>query len=161
MIQARFTTRWPIDEELKKLVEATKEQPRGSLVKHSEIEAVTGLTRDVAPWQKLIRHWRNKMRATRQIEIISEPGIGYRLATVDEQMQLAMRLEKSGGRRLGKAKIAAGSVEPSELTDEGRQLQDKIVADIDRVQLLQREQRAERRSLISMQPALPRLAKTS
>jgi hypothetical protein len=156
-IQGLVSTRYPIDKELSQLKEKTGDMQRDVLVKHKEIEEWTGLEKDVSPWQKLIKHWKAWMLSEHKIAIVSEPGVGYRLATVEQQFDFATRLERSGGRRFSKSLLVAGVMPKDILTDEGQRYQLAFVSDVQSIQSLRKEKRAERKSLLSATVALPRL----
>ena len=164
MDMAILTNRRPIDEELAKLKAATHDLPRGSLIKHTEIEGATGLQHHDAsgqikpPWGKLIRKWKQGFLKDCGIQPVSEPGVGYRLPTVEEQMEAGMRLESASGRRLNKAMAVVGMIPVAQLNEDGQRLQTKIVGDIRAMKGLKKELHAERKSLLSRQPVLPRLS---
>ncbi len=157
MLQQMLSNRHPIDKELNALKEKTLGLERGALVKHRDIEEWTGLTKDKTPWQKLIKHWKKWMIESRQIHLISEPGVGYRLPTVDEQIFSAVRYEKQSARRIHKATVVAGVIPTDQLSPAGQSFQHAIVNDGREIRALMKEKSAERKSLLSQQPTLPRL----
>lgn len=152
-----LTKRIPIDNELKSLMEHVKDMPRGSLIKHEDIESVTSLERDTPAWRKLIVHWKKTMMRTRSIEPRPEPGIGYRLPTVEEQFGMAISMDKQAGRRINHAAALAGVIPTDQLTEDGRKLQSLFVGHADALQKTRKEQIAERKTLVAAYKPLPRL----
>lgn len=146
-----------IDEELDAMKELTRPLERGTLVKHEDIEAATGLKRDKAPWGKLIRHWKSWCMDELKVALKSEPGIGYRLCTESEHIEVALRLEKQGIKRVAKAGMIAGVVDPTKLTGAMGQLQQNIVDTAVKVKHEHNVRTAERKSLLSRQESLPRI----
>lgn len=157
MITGKISTRWLIDDELKKLIELTEKLERGALIRHSEIETCTGFTKGVAPWAKLIDKWKKRVFRDRKITIISKSSVGYRLCTGDEQGGTAVRGRASARRKLAKAAAAIGALDDSVLTEEGRKFRDSFVSEIEDVRVLMRDRQADRPSLLPMPEALPRL----
>jgi hypothetical protein len=154
-MEGTVSARRPVDTELLRLAAKTKTLMRGSLVRHAEIERWTGVRKNEPPWKRLIWLWKSWAIRERNISIVSEPGIGYRLATVDQQLDFAVRLEKAGGRRLERAIIAAGVIPENLLSAEGKVFRLAFVGGINRVQVVRLEAEAERK--LSPPTDLPRL----
>lgn len=146
-----------IDNELEAMRELTRPLERGSLVKHEDIENATGLKRDKSPWSKLIRHWKAWCIDELKVALKSEPGIGYRLCTENEHIEQAIRLEKQGVKRVARAGMIAGIVDPTKLSAAMGQLQKDIVDTSVRLKHEHNVRTAERRSLLSRQESLPRI----
>lgn len=155
--QSLLSNRYPIDKETEAIVAVSNKLERGALVKRGEIETTTGLKYEVYPWQRLITAWKKRLLGERGIALLAEVGVGFRLATVDEQFAKADRVEKSGGRRQNFAAGMVAVIPSSELSDAGNSLQKEMVSANNAVQTLRKEKAAERKSLLSMQPSLPRL----
>ena len=152
-----ITQRRPIDREMAAIKKLTESLGRGDLVKTVEIEKATGIKKGEYPWPRVIKHWKAWFQQGQGITPVAEPGIGYRLPTVEQQAEHALRLEKSGGRRLAKAAVVVGVIDVDELNDTGKALQKRLVDDVKRLQHVRKEQAAERRPLLSAHQALPRL----
>lgn len=146
-----------IDEELKMLCKFTESLSRGDLIKHDQIEQLTGLRRGVAPWGKLIKKWKQWAIDKRRISVCAVPGVGYRLNTEQEQISHALRLEKQGVKRTLEGGLIAGVIERGELDEAMQELQQSIVNNSAAARKGFNEMIAERRSLLTKREALPRV----
>lgn len=152
-----IVTRHVIDRELELMRVLTRTLKRGSLITHAEIEAATGFKRDAAPWPKLIKQWKVWAMDELKIALKSEPGIGYRLCTEQEQIEVALRLERQGVKRVVKAGMTAGVVDPATLSAPLAALQSDVVAASVKVKSDHNVRISERKSLLSRQESMPRI----
>jgi hypothetical protein len=76
---------------------------RGDLMSFALICEATGLERGVAPWQTVIDKFKTAHEKKRGITIWSEPGKGYRLCSVEEQVkECPRRRRRMAARQLSK-----------------------------------------------------------
>lgn len=59
---------------------------RGQVMTFETIIALTGLEKEVAPWNSVIKKFKRLHEKTRGITLWSEVGVGYRLTSVEEQI---------------------------------------------------------------------------
>jgi hypothetical protein len=156
MLRQFLTKRIPVDKELKALLEISDQLERGALIKYGEIETATRLEKDTAAWAKVIRLWRKATLEKRQIVITCESGVGYRLATVNDQVDVGGRLEKQADRRMHKAAVVVGVIPAELLNEEGLAFQSKFVDQAGAVRQSIKENRAERKTLLIAFQPLPK-----
>jgi len=150
-----------IDEELKKLREATAELPRDSIVTYHEIESLVKLNRNVegdkAAWSKLIRHWKRLMLGERQIHVNVERNVGYRLCDYAEHMECAKNIAALGLKKIRQAKLVSGIVDPAALNELGQKFQASLNAVCESTETAYRVEFAKHKSVLSKTNALPKL----
>lgn len=155
-----LTTRNDISQELKALVDATIDLPRGSVVPHELIDQLTGILRGESLRNTIISKWKNVFKHRRGIIIglSSPPGIGYRLLNTEQQLyDESGKMIEQAVRRIDKAAVAVGSIDRSELNDRQRAYQLAKIGHFTELKTLEKKQKSESRSLSSKVYASPRL----
>jgi len=173
--QGRFKTVHDVSQEVQALYDATHERPRGSLIKHSEIEEITGHEKMVvdskqrlvpnAIYQKIIRKWRKRIlegpgNGTPNgpgIAVVSSHGVGYRFATVEEQeTTVPDSLEKQASRKIRAAQKTVENIPDSEMSDAQKRLRRERMRQTTEALDLNRTHVHERKSYMSNPDTLPR-----
>jgi len=152
-----FERRHILDKQVADLTEYTLKKERGDLIKHEEIIEVTGLARGVSPWTAFIKRWKKAVMDAERIVLRSCPGIGYRLANFEGQIEAAIRKEKSSMRGLMVAGLWAGVLPEGELSEGLKVLQKSIVFRATQSRLEFNTTIAERKAILSKQESLPRI----
>lgn len=155
-----LTTRNDISQELKALVDATIDLPRGSVVPHELIDRLTGFLRGTSLRNTIVRKWKRTLSERRGIVVTvsSPPGIGYRLLNTEQQLyDETNKLTDQAVRRINKAAVAVGSIDRSELNDRQRAYQLAKIGHLTELKTLEKKQRSESRTLSSKVYASPRI----
>ena len=173
--KGRFRTVHDVSEEIQALFDATHQRPRGSLIKHSEIEEITGHEKMVvdsknrlvpnAIYQKIIRKWRKRMLEGPGnnspdgpgIAVVSSHGVGYRFATVEEQETIVPdSLEKQAARKIRAAQKTVENIPDNEMSDTQKRLRRERMRQTNEALDLNRTHQHERKSYMSNPDTLPR-----
>lgn len=118
-----------------KEVEATyklvAEAVRGSIAKHETIESVTQFDRGTVGYITVIRKVRRLLRDKRGFWLLSVPSVGYRLATIDEQLQKEpARFQRRRQRLMRKEAECIGCISGDELDETQKRFQAARVAQV-------------------------------
>lgn len=92
----------PVDTEVKRLVELTEPLGRGDILTYEDIETCVGFGRvadtDRYQFNRCVAKWKRAVLESRGIAIGAVSTVGYRLMTVDEQLERAARKAACGAR---------------------------------------------------------------
>lgn len=111
-----------VSREVDRLFEATRQLPRGSVIEHSRIAELTGLTHGITPWMQAIKKWKKRMLAGDSESpgacLKAVPGVGYRILTTKEQIEEEPeRLQRSSDRRIRQAASVIAAIRDEELSE--------------------------------------------
>lgn len=97
------------------LMKETAALGRGGVIPLETIEQISGCPRYTSNWSVVVKHLKRRFLEERNIALWSEPGSGYRLTTLQEQLHMVpyKRLQRAG-RQLGRGlrEVRALSHEP-------------------------------------------------
>ncbi len=155
-----FAKRRDISKELTELINATKDLPRGSFIPHEDIEAASGMERNSAHWNVLVKKWKGAMgQRGLWIKAAVPLGTGYRILTLDEQREREpATLEKQAMRRLNRAAMCLGTIPAEDLTEEQRAFQAARLGQFAERKKIQQEHQAQAASWLSNPKTLPKFA---
>lgn len=155
-----FTKKRDVTKEIKDLIEATKDLPRGSLVTHEEIFTLTGIAKDHLSRQTIIKKWKKHFEVNRGITIMpSVPfGVGYRLLTVEEQLKVQpVKYRAQAVKKINKAATCLGSIGDDELDDGGKGLRSAMLGQLAEMREKEKAQRAVMSTWLSSPKSLPKI----
>jgi hypothetical protein len=90
---------------------------RGDVLRTEEVEVVTGCVRYEDCWTTLLKKFRRLMLDRRHIALWPVPGVGYRLCTKDEQLNLiTVARQRRAARQLSRSLREVGAMPNRELT---------------------------------------------
>lgn len=96
---------------------------RGDTITHREITQITGQSYKGPLWKQIIIKAKRRLRNDRGIVLINEHALGYRLATVQEQLTVVpQRRFRESRRRMRLAEKEAGCTPDEEMSDHQRKL---------------------------------------
>lgn len=147
-----------IQKELDALFAATKDRERGSLIKHEELESISGIERYAPGWASLVRKWKRLMLGRGVwVKAAFPAGVGYRFLTVEEQLEHEPeRFQRRRDRLLRREAECVGSIEVDNLTDSQVSLQQARLTQLAAVRTMSQTHRAELASWLSNPKALPK-----
>lgn len=172
--KGRFKVVHDVNKEINDLFEATYQRPRGSLIKHGEIEKITGYEKMVvdskrryvpsAAYQKIVRKWRRKLlestfggKKCPGVATIASNGVGYRFATVEEQgKSVPDNYEKQAVRKTKQAQTTVECIPEEEMTDDQKRFRRERIRQTNESLDISKSHFEERKSFLSNPDTLPR-----
>ncbi len=137
-----------------KLLEFFSTKNRGELIKHEEIEALIGMTRgDV--YYALVRRVGELHQEARGISIVSEPMVGYLMATHEQQFGLLGKRTKRAKRQILKGTNSIYALPDDELSDHQRRLKNACVDNGEQAMKALRKDQALQAYLMRSKPGEP------
>lgn len=155
-----FPQKRDITKEVKALIAATEDLPRGSLVTHEEINNAAGINEDHPSRQTILNKWRKHSETTRGITIMPSipAGVGYRLLTVEEQLKVQpLKFRKQAVKKINKAASCLGAIGDKELDEDGAALRSAMLGQLSEMKEKEKAQRATLNTWLAAPKALPRI----
>lgn len=94
-----FDAREDIAEMVAELIEAARPLKRGEILAHETIVGILGVQPHIHPWQLCLGKLKRRLEADRGITLWSEPGVGYKLCTIQEQLVIGGHIRQVRARR--------------------------------------------------------------
>ena len=117
MKRTQFPQNEIITNAVAKLMIAYGDLPRGSIVKHHDIQGTSGIAYMSLHWPGMISRWRRVMLTEKNIELIGERGEGIAFATETRQInEMSERRQRSALRQFGRAIRSCRAIQDSELS---------------------------------------------
>lgn len=117
-----------VAEALEKLWEFSKSLGRGQVIPWDSIESFMGLDRSHSKTKTLVGKLKRKMEKERGITLWSEPTVGYRLCTAEEQLTVCPeKRSRRAFRQLRKGINHVTAIPDADLTTQGRMLKSQRI----------------------------------
>ena len=137
-----------------KLLEFFSTKNRGELIKHEEIENLIGMKRSDV-YYSLVRRVGELHQEARGISIISEPMIGYLMATHEQQLGLLGKRTRRAKRQLSKGTNSVYALPDNELSDHQRRVKSACVENGEKAIKALRHDQALQAYLMRSKPGEP------
>jgi len=90
---------------------------RETTVEYEFIATTTGMVRSDKHWQGFKNRWIKRMRQELGIWPINVPMVGFRLPSIDEQIQYAARYQDCSDRALRRGALCASSINDDDMSE--------------------------------------------
>jgi hypothetical protein len=140
---------------VQKLMDYCEHYERGATISHRKITEVTNEPYKGAQWGQMIRKWEKRLLKERNVALKNEHGHGYKLATIEEQLnEIPIRHQEKGIKQYKSGRKKATAIPVDNLTDNQRLIQTKRAQGMTTVMKGMRKELKVQRALIAPQEQL-------
>lgn len=108
---------------------------RGDVVTHAAIRPIVDKAPHEYPWDHVVNRARSRLLRERNIATWPELGVGYKLLTVTEQLDIPSRRLRRSARQARRSRHALRALPDSELTTNQRRLRLALLAETRRAEV--------------------------
>jgi hypothetical protein len=114
---ARIVNGRPTEPQVRKLMDAFGNTPRGSTITYGQIEGVIGERRGSDRWTTLVGKFKERMLSEKGLHLEVRVNTGYEAVPAGDQLRSVKRIWKSAGRRFSKGIKVAEATPDAELNE--------------------------------------------
>ena len=145
-----------IDDKAALILAAADPLCRGDVIPFEAIERIADMVRDGEKWSTLVRALKRRMLRSRRIALWPVPNVGYRLCTVDEQLNmLAESRQRRAGRQLSRTLVEVGALPHGELTLHEKRIKSVRMEQVRHARKMLKRAARHQRQAAAPSPTLP------